>query len=124
MTDTDTDSVWDHYYSMGRQAIQSGDYPGAETLWFAALQMVEFNGENDPRLFITLDNLAEACYCQNKIPQAKNLYWENVSIKEKYLGPDHIDLANNLKRLAAIYYRQDRFADAAQLGKRILGIYE
>jgi len=124
MSEAPADPNWDHFYNLGKKAIEIGDYPEAESLWFACMQVVEFHGEEDPRLTMTLDNLAEACYCQTKLAQAKNLFSESLSLKERVLGADHIELAHNLKRLAAIHYHESQLNEAAELGQKVLRIYE
>jgi tetratricopeptide (TPR) repeat protein len=115
---------FDSYKQLADSAFKSGDYGGAESLWFAALQTIEFEGENDSRLLDTLDGLAECCFCQGNSDQSKNLSWESVTLKEKYRGAKDISLAINVKRLAAIYYEQNRLPEATQLGQRLLEIYE
>lgn len=104
--------------------MQAGDYSDAESLWFAALQLVEFDGEGDPRLATTLDGLASACSGQRKYSQAQNLYWDAIKLKEKYCGYDSLDTAQSLKGLAGVYYEQGKYTEAEALGKRCLNIFE
>jgi tetratricopeptide (TPR) repeat protein len=124
MSESTGDPNWDHFYNLGKHALEIGDYPEAESLWFACMQVVEFLGEEDPRLAMTLDNLAEACYCQNKMSQAKSLFAESLGLKERVMGKGHFDLTFNLKRLAAIHYHDAELNDAAELGQRVLQLYE
>lgn len=112
------------YKDLAESAFQAGDYGGSESLWFAALQTIDFDGENDQRLFTTLDGLAETCFYQGKLDQSKNLSWESVTLKEKYIGAKDLALVINIKRLAAIYYEQNRLSEATKLGQRVLEIYE
>lgn len=118
------DSDWSHYKELAEQATQTGDYADAEALWFAALQIVEFDGEEDPRLAATLDGLANACASQRKYSQAENLFWDAIKIKEKHRGIDSIDTAHSLKGLAGVYYEQAKYTEAEALGKRVLNIFE
>jgi tetratricopeptide (TPR) repeat protein len=118
------ESDWEHYKDLAERAMQAGDYPDAESLWFAALQIVEFDGEGDPRLAATLDGLASACSGQRKYPQAENLYWDAIKIKEKFCGYDSLNTALSLKGLAGVYYEQNKYTEAEALGKRVLNIFE
>ena len=124
MSQETPDQHWDHFYRLGKAALDMGDYPEAESLWFACMQLVEFQGEEDPRLLMTLDSLAESCYCQTKMSQAKSLFAESLALKERVLGVDHIDLAPTLKRLAAIHYHESLLPEASKFGKRVLQVYE
>ena len=47
-----------------------------------------------------------------------------LTIREKARGPDHPDVASALNNLAALYYKQGRYADAEPLLKRSLAIRE
>jgi tetratricopeptide (TPR) repeat protein len=118
------ESDWNHYKELAERAMHAGDYPDAESLWFAALQIVEFDGEGDPRLATTLDGLAAACSGQRKYTQAQNLYWDAIKIKEKYDGYDSLNTAVSLKGLAGVYYEQGKYIEAEALGKRVLNIFE
>jgi tetratricopeptide (TPR) repeat protein len=118
------ESDWDHYKDLAEKATKAGDYPDAESLWFAALQIVEFDGEGDPRLATTLDGLASACCGQRKYSQAQNVYWDAIKIKEKYCGYDSLNTAQSLKGLAGVYYEQGKYTEAEALGKRVLNIFE
>jgi len=117
-------SHWEYLKELAEQATKSGDYSNAETLWFAIFQTIEFDGESDPRLITTIDNLAYACLCQGKLADAKHLYWQCVTLKEKYMKEDAMQLARSLKNLAAIYYDQEKYDEALKLGERVLAIYE
>jgi len=117
-------SGWQHYKKLADQSIKSGDYADAESLWFAALQTVDFEGEADPRLPLTLDGLAYACSLLRKYADAERLYWEAIKIKEQYCGSESMETAASIKGLAAVYYDQGQFAEAEALGRRILKIIE
>jgi CHAT domain-containing protein len=47
-----------------------------------------------------------------------------LAIREKFLGPDHPDVAQSLNNLAELYRVQDRYSDAEPLYQRTLAICE
>ena len=47
-------------------------------------------------------------------------YQRALAIREKSLGADHPDVANNLNNLANLYYDQRKYAEAKPLYKRNL----
>jgi tetratricopeptide (TPR) repeat protein len=63
-------------------------------------------------------------YDAGQYAEATPLAQRALSIQEKSLGPDHIDLTRLLENLAVLYSAQDRYADAEALVKRSLGIRE
>ncbi|HEY9712059.1 MAG TPA: tetratricopeptide repeat protein [Chroococcales cyanobacterium] len=119
-----TESDWHTLKEFADNAERSGDYDGAESLWFAALHTVEFQDEADPRLAATLDKLAQMCFCLRKYSQAENLYHETLAMKEKHLGGNHISTAVSLRGLASVYYEMGRYEEAMEHGKRALEIFE
>ena len=51
---------------------------------------------------------------------AEPLLKQTLSIREGNLGPNHVDVAKNLDKLAAIYTEQKRFAEAQKASERAL----
>ncbi len=54
---------------------------------------------------------------------AEPLLKRTLSIREGNLGPNHVEVAKNLDKLAAIYTGQKRFADAQTVSERALFIW-
>jgi Tetratricopeptide repeat len=52
------------------------------------------------------------------------VYQHSLAIREKVLGPDHLDVAKSLDHLADIYLDQQNFRGAEPLLKRRLAILE
>jgi tetratricopeptide (TPR) repeat protein len=76
---------------------------------------------NSPELLPTLDALATLALEQNK--DAEPLLKQTLSIREGNLGPNHLDVAKNLDRLAAVYTEQKRFSDAEKASEQSLFIW-
>ena len=71
-----------------------------------------------------LENQALQLYQQGRYSEAEPLFKQALDLKEKILGPDHLDVAEVLQSLALLYLQQDRFGEAEALLKRSLEIEE
>lgn len=80
-------------------------------------------GEGDPRYASALNNLAITHEALNQVKEAEPLHAKALSIREKTLAPDHVDIAESAYRLGRIY-RHRRHAEAESLLKRSLAIRE
>ena len=56
--------------------------------------------------------------------KAEPLYRRVLALKEKLLGPDHVEVALTLSNLAALCHAQGRTTEAAALYQRALAIGE
>jgi len=72
----------------------------------------------------SLNNLAMLYKDQDKYVEAEPLYRRSLEIREKTLGPNHLDVAASLNDLAEIYYYQVKYAEAEPLYRRSLEIRE
>jgi tetratricopeptide (TPR) repeat protein len=121
--------------------IEQKKYILAESLCQQALTIAEQQfGSEDPRLCHRLNDLAD-CYCkQGKYTLAEPLYQRALAIDEGVaLQPEQwfghrpnerilrilsLDVANALNRLAHLYSKQGKYAEAELLYQRALPIYE
>src|SRR3989442_4338583 len=117
-------SRWERHSADALQALLQGRYADAERLSVAALHEAESSGEADPRLAISLDNLAQIYMAEGKVAQAVPLYYRAIAISEKVLGPNHPYLAMTLHHLADLYSFQRKYSQAEPLYQRALAIYE
>ena len=115
---------WESNNAAGVKAFQQGRYADAEKLFLAALKEAEGFGPDDPRLAMSLNNLAGLYDNQGKYAEAEPLYKRLLAIDEKALGPEHPDVAASLNNLALLYYNQGKYAEAEPLHKRALAIKE
>jgi tetratricopeptide (TPR) repeat protein len=67
-----------------------------------------------------------ALYLQDRAryQEAESLYQRALSIREQWLGPDHLDVAVTLNGLARLYYDQSKYAEAVPLYQRARVIQE
>ncbi len=106
------------------QAFSRGDYAMASSTWLKALEELDHTDDKDPRVALTLDQLAESLAKENRQIEAIPVLNHCLDLKEKTLGPDHLEVANTLNNLAELYYSVGNFEDAPPLSERIMGIYE
>ncbi len=117
-------SPWEKYTSDGHSAYAQERYVEAERLYLDALKEAEKFGDADTRLSISLNNLAEFYFDQDKLSKVEPLYRRAVTIAEKTLGPEHPSTAVSLNNLAYLYRDQGKYAEAEPLLKRSLAIWE
>jgi len=115
---------WRKHLAAGAKAHQEGRYSDAVNSFQVAAKDAEAFGPQDPRLAISLNNLAELYRLQGKYAEAEPLYKRSLAIREKALGPAHPDVANSLNNLALLYRLRGMYAEAEPLSKRSLAIYE
>ncbi|HAG80666.1 MAG TPA: hypothetical protein DCL61_05730, partial [Cyanobacteria bacterium UBA12227] len=54
--------------------------------------------------------------------QAESLYQQSLTVREQWLGSDHLDVALSLNSLAVLYHSQERYAEAEPLYIRAVTI--
>jgi tetratricopeptide (TPR) repeat protein len=81
-------------------------------------------GNEDPQLASSLNQLAFLYNSQGKYNEAEPLYLRSLSICEKQLGENHPHVATSLNDLAGLYKSQGKYNEAEPLYLRSLSIYE
>ena len=117
-------ATWDEEAQAGMQAYLHGDYAAAERHLLTALRTAEEIGPEDPRLALSLNNLALVYYAQRRYDEAEPLYQRAITITERALGPDDPNLAASLGNLAELYRKQERYVEAEPLYREALGIWQ
>ena len=115
-------TTWKKYMKAGVEAHQRGQYAKAEKQLLVALKEAEKFGEQDARLAMSLNNLAELYRTQGKYAAAESLCRRALAIREKALGPEHPDVATVLNNLAVLYKVQEKYTAAEPLYRRALAI--
>ena len=118
------DQSWEQYMEAAAFAHQDGLYEEAEE-WFLAAERVATGFEpSDPRLALTLGNLADFYHAQARVDEAEPLYWESLALLERIDGPDAPRVARFAADLAAFYTVLDRYEEAEPLYLRALDSLE
>lgn len=115
---------WEEHHQAGLTAYRTKNYPEAEKQFKTALKEAESFPSNDPRLPLTLSNIAELYRVQSKYSQATPYLQRLVNISETNFGLDHPNAAAHLNNLAGNYRAQGKLAEAEPLYKRTLDIWE
>jgi tetratricopeptide (TPR) repeat protein len=118
------DSSWEKLKFEADQAVSLGNFAKASGLWQQALEQLDYVEDRDPRVALTLDQLAESLCQLGKRAQAVPIRQHLVMIRENVNGKDHIEVANSLNSLAELYYSMGKFPEAQPLSERIMDIYE
>jgi len=118
------DARWHDLTSEGLRLSKVPNYPVAEVRFRAALEEAEKWGEADHRLWLSLSNLALMRENQGDLVEAEKLSRRALELREKYLGPEHAELAAVLHNLAGVYIYQARYSEADPLLRRALLIAE
>ena len=81
--------------------------------------------EIDPKQALAYNNLANVYQAQGRYVDAEPLYKRSLAIREKALGPDHLDVGRSLNSLGTFVPRsRRRYADAEPPYKRALSMRE
>jgi CHAT domain-containing protein/tetratricopeptide (TPR) repeat protein len=72
----------------------------------------------------SLSNLAEKYFVESKYAEAVSCMSHALSIREKILGDEHLDVAKTLNKLGLLYFNQGKYTEAEPLLKRALTIRE
>ena len=102
-----------------------GDYANEAKHWeIITAWRKNFLEDKDPKIPLSINNLAAAYYNLGLFSKAESLYKEAVAINKKILGPEHPYIATSLNNLAVLYNEQGLFGEAESLHKRSLAIRE
>jgi tetratricopeptide (TPR) repeat protein len=107
-----------------REAAEHRQYAEAERLFAAAALKAERFGREDPRVALSLSNLAQLFHSQGRYVDAEPLYHRALTIYEKAHGSEHADVAATLNNLGVLHRMHGQFADAEPLLQRALTIKE
>lgn len=122
--------TWQKYSDAGSEAFKENRFDDAERYFEMAVKEAEQFGFDDDRLASSLNDLANT-YNANyhyettraaKFKEAERLYKRALQIREKLLGPNHLEVAQTLSDLAA--WSQKDFKYSEPLNKRALEIRE
>jgi len=121
---TETESRWQTQNDAALRALEQGQFREAEVSLLAAIREAEHFGSLDARLASSLNNLAEVYHAQKNYAAAEPLHKRALAIREKVLGPEHLDVSVSLNNLAGLYQDQKNYSAAEPLYKRALAVKE
>ena len=104
-----------------RSLAMAEERPGSAADW---VDKAAKRGTESAWTGTVLNNLGLAYHGQHRYAEAEPIFKQSLSIREKALGPDHLDVAQSLNNLAWLYLDQERYAEAEPLARRSLSIRE
>src|SRR3990170_1626367 len=114
---------WESNYQAGMKAFQRNEHAEAARYWSAALKIAEkLRGVH--RLTKTLNELGTVYQVQERYDDAEHVHKLALEIREKFLGPDHYEVAQSLSNLGLVYTAQGKHRDAELAYKRAIAILE
>jgi tetratricopeptide (TPR) repeat protein len=113
-------NTWKDVVEQGNQAFENGRVAQAEVFFLDALKEAETFGEEDPRLALSLNNLAAVYHTQGKYTMAEPLYTRSLDIKTRAHGEEHPDVALNVHNLAVLYSARRMYPVAEKHYKRAI----
>lgn len=119
-----TRALWENYIRSGKSFTKLHDFDQGERMLKAALKVAEEWGPKDPRLGVTLNNLARLYQTQGRFDEAEAVFKRALAIAESERGPDHVDTAVGLSNLASLYSACKRYDRAEPLFVRALAVME
>jgi len=118
------DARWQELVDSGNASYSKRRVAQAEVFFLDALKEAEKFGEDDPRLAMTLNNMAAIYHSQGKYAMAEPMYQRSLEIKKRVLGPEHLDVATCYHNLAVLHSAKHRYAEAETYYQQALAIRE
>ncbi len=115
--DKSTSQAAEAAYQLGVLAEGHIDYLKAKEYYTQAVQLYPSN----PRYLNALGNLQQTL---GRYKEAQQHLEQALKIREKTLGPNHLDVAQSLNNLATLYLDQGKYPEAEPLFQRSLKIAE
>lgn len=116
--DDQTFEAWIRY---GGLLVQQGSLAKAEEVFLELRKLTRQQGKTTWEV-AALEDMARSYVQAGKLDRAEASYREALSIREKTLGPNHLDVAVSLNSLAELLRTQLRFGEAEPLLRRALQI--
>jgi len=105
------------FWTLGSEAYTQGRYRTAVARFDRVLNL----SPNDPE---SLNWSGLSLSAAGNYAEAEPLFRRGLEIREAQLGKDHLDVANSLNNLAALFWAQGNYAEAEPLFRRALVIWE
>jgi hypothetical protein len=114
--------IWPAYVNAASELWDTGRHDEAEHVLMSALAQAEELRLLDGDLVESVHELA-GWYCANgRYNRAERLYRCVLRVRERVLGPGHIDMADSLERVASVLRENGRPVEGAALEAQARGI--
>jgi tetratricopeptide (TPR) repeat protein len=115
--------MWERYNLMAQTAMNQGKPQEAETLFRNAVTEAESFDAKDPRLASTLNNLGNCLRNQGKYPDAEQCYKRALEVRQKAIGPLHMDLVPIYENYAKMLRAAGREAEGNKMEQHARAIF-
>ncbi|HEY9775417.1 MAG TPA: tetratricopeptide repeat protein [Planktothrix sp.] len=115
--------MWERFYVTGQNAMAAGRWADAERDFKNALVHAEALGQEDHRLPLTLNNLANCYRQQGRFEEAEPLYKRALTVKTSQVGPVSYDLIPILENYAKMLRGAGRDEEAEKMDYKALVIF-
>ncbi|MFH1314523.1 MAG: CHAT domain-containing tetratricopeptide repeat protein [Candidatus Eisenbacteria bacterium] len=117
--------TWGDLLSLADSLYQAEEYDSAFVVGQEALDTaIETLSEPDSATALIIHHLGLYSKGVGNNSRAESLFTRALEIRERLLGPDHLDVATTLAELAGAVLDQYRYEEARQLAERALAIRE
>ena len=116
--------LWRGHMAAGQSAFEQKDLIAARDQFEAALTAAQDFPADDPRIGLTLNNLATVYNFQGAFAKAEPLLLRAREIWQQAPPPGELHLATTLHNLAGLYFSQGRLDEVEPLLKQALEIRE
>lgn len=115
--------TWKAAVEAGNDAYSRERIAEAEIKFLEAMKEAEQQfGEDDPRLALSLNNLAAVYHTMGKYTMAEPLYLRSLEIKKRLNGEVHAEVALNLHNLAVLYSARRMYPVAERYYKEAIDV--
>ena len=92
------------YNNLGLVSFVQNNFISSEVLYERAIAILEAQGQENPLLLPVLDNLTSLYVKQWAFVKAIQTSWHAYHIRDKKFGPESLEAAAGLRKLAALYF--------------------
>jgi tetratricopeptide (TPR) repeat protein len=118
------DDSWEQAMATGQRAAAQREFGLAERSFAGAVVKAERFGREDPRVAISLSQLAQVYTAQAKYLEAEPLYMRALKIYQSAHGERHPDVAATLNNIGVLHRMHGQYADAEPYLTRALALKE
>ncbi len=116
------EASWEEHSQAGREALDNGAIASAKRHILAAIEAAKVLGPEDPRLGVSLNDLAQVHFALGNYEDAESLLEESLGILTKRLGLGNPWTITTLNNLARLYAETGRYSQAAVLYHQVVKV--
>ncbi len=115
---------WDEAVEAAKQADKTKQIDEAEKLWKAAVEKADAEEPKGWHLTTSLNELAYFYFFKGKYDDAKGTFQRLIDVRAQLMGPEHPDVASDLRNQASVFNFIKQYAEAEPILRRAVEIRE